>query len=545
MSWIKSSFFLNHKKTEYLFAFLLMIILVGISCVYFLNAYRANPTGDFSTYADDTYIHLQFSHNLASGHGIVWNAGESPVEGSTSFLWMLMLTVIEILGVQPVWLLIYICAVFSVLAIIQSLWLLQILSPDSLLENLTTASLLAMSPRLMLWAMTGLEVTFYAFALTACAFLYVLYRRGRIRSWVVGGAFAISVFIRPESLVLFFVTIIFDLLVEYWNGKRKYHATFWMILSFTLIFLPVFIWKWSYFGYPFPNTYYNKTGGGWIQIQAGIAYVWTNFLEIIFPAGLLGILFLLGLVKRQFSAEKIYVLILFLSFWFIVLINGGDYMLKGRFITPTLPILYAMGGMGLSWLASKISKQYQIPLLVLFLGIGFIAWNPAESIIKSTINKPLPTARQGKTKAMVSTPEFVAMGRALQKVSKPGESIALVPIGAIGYYSKMVVYDMVGLVDPVIAHEPFDLKYIKSSWRPGHDKGNGQHILSLKPTYILFIDRLTDTPVAGVDDWALQYKSIAEIWAQDEFHDQYQFSPVNIKHGWFINLYQRIDATPQ
>lgn len=538
---LQKIFLFKYNKLETLFAFLLVILLVAASAIYFINAHNAYPIGNFSTYADDTYIHLRFAHNLASGHGIVWNIGDPPVEGSTSLLWMLMLAGIESLGIQPVWWLIYVCAACAVLAIIQAFLLLQTLSPNNLLENLTAVALLALSPRLMLWALTGLEVAFYAFVMVACAFLYVMYRKGRFRSWIVGAAFAVASFIRPESMGLFAITFMFDGLFEYFKGNRNYRPIIWMLASFLLVFLPIFLWKWSYFGYPFPNTYYNKTGGGWIQMQAGFEYILTNFNEILLPAGGLGVLFLFAIFKCPFSVEKTYLLVLFLAFWLIVAVNGGDYMLKGRFITPSLPVLYVMGGIGLSWLTSKFDGRYRIPLLMLALIIGFWAWNPSESIVQSTIEKPLPSTRQGKTKIMTSTPEFVAMGRALKEISEPGESIALVPIGAVAFYSEMKVYDMVGLVDPVIAHEPFDMQYIKDSWRPGHDKGNGQHILNLAPTYILLIDRLTSVPIPGVDDWALQYKSIAEIWALDEFHENYEFIPLKIKGGWYINLYRIID----
>jgi arabinofuranosyltransferase len=543
MSLQKTSSLLKNHRTENLFAFLLVIILTAVSAIYFVNAYNANPLGDFPTYVDDTYIHLRFSHNLAAGHGIVWNAGDPPVEGSTSFLWMLMLAGIEIMGVQPIWTLVYICAFFSVLALVQSFFLLQVLSPGRLLENLTAVILLALSSRMMLWTVTGLEVTFYAFVMTACAFFYVLYRMGRIQPWLVGGVFAFSVFVRPEGLGLFLVTVIFDALVEYFMGTRRYRSVLMMTISFAVIFLPFFLWKWSYFGYPFPNTYYNKTGGGWIQIEAGLSYIWTNFLEIFIPVGVLAILFLLALRKRS-SVETIYLFVLVSAFWGFVALNGGDYALKGRFIVPTLPVLYVMGGIGLAWLTTQLPGRYKIPVLILALGIGAMAWDPSEALVEPTFNKSLPNARQGKPKAMISTPEFVAMGKALKEFAEPGESIALVPIGAVGYYSEMRVYDMVGLVDPVISHEPFDLKYIENSWRPGHDKGNGQYILSLEPTYIVFIDRLTDAPVSGVDDWALQYKSIAEIWVLDEFHETYEFSPIKIRNGWYINLYRRIESDP-
>jgi len=102
---------------------------------------------------------------------------------------------------------------------------------------------------------------------------------------------------------------------------------------------------------------------------------------------------------------------------------------------------------------------------------------------------------------------------------------------------------MVGLTDPVIAHEPFDYEYINSieTWRPGHDKGDGIYVLSKKPTYIQLIDRLTSRPLSGIDEQSLQYKSIVEIWNSAEFHDRYEFYPIQIQGGWYYNLYRRKD----
>ena len=82
------SSYLNLHKTDRRWAIVLFLMLIVVSALYFLNASRLNPTGNFSTYADDTYIHLRFAHNLVNGWGIVWNQGEQPVEGSTSFIYL-------------------------------------------------------------------------------------------------------------------------------------------------------------------------------------------------------------------------------------------------------------------------------------------------------------------------------------------------------------------------------------------------------------------------------------------------------------------------
>ncbi|MGZ3443285.1 MAG: hypothetical protein ACXVDD_27380, partial [Polyangia bacterium] len=46
---------------------------------------------------DDAYIEYRYATNAAHGHGLVYNVGDPPVEGFTSFLWTVLLIV-------PAWL---------------------------------------------------------------------------------------------------------------------------------------------------------------------------------------------------------------------------------------------------------------------------------------------------------------------------------------------------------------------------------------------------------------------------------------------------------
>jgi hypothetical protein len=63
----------------------------------------------------------------------------------------------------------------------------------------------------------------------------------------------------------------------------------------------------------------------------------------------------------------------------------------------------------------------------------------------------------------------------------PDASIACVPIGAVGYYSRLRLYDMMGLTDRHIARKRVPL----GAGFPGHEKHDGPYILSRKPTYLL------------------------------------------------------------
>ena len=136
---------------------------------------------------------------------------------------------------------------------------------------------------------------------------------------------------------------------------------------------------------------------------------------------------------------------------------------------------------------------------------------------------------------------FILMGKELNKIAEPDDEVACVPIGAIGYFSKITVIDMVGLVDPVIAHEKFE-RDNNFEWTPGHTKGDGKYILSRKPDYIQLTDYLTKKPLHEARQRSFMFKSVREIWASEDFHNHYEFYPIEVIDGWYYNLYKRKDA---
>ncbi len=48
---------------------------------------------------EDAMISMRYARNLAMGHGLVWNAGEEPIEGYTNLLWTLWMSVAHSLGI--------------------------------------------------------------------------------------------------------------------------------------------------------------------------------------------------------------------------------------------------------------------------------------------------------------------------------------------------------------------------------------------------------------------------------------------------------------
>lgn len=49
---------------------------------------------------DDTFITFRYSHNLAEGFGPTFNPGRAPVEGYTTFLWMLIMSIPHLMSID-------------------------------------------------------------------------------------------------------------------------------------------------------------------------------------------------------------------------------------------------------------------------------------------------------------------------------------------------------------------------------------------------------------------------------------------------------------
>jgi len=72
------------------------------------------------------------------------------------------------------------------------------------------------------------------------------------------------------------------------------------------------------------------------------------------------------------------------------------------------------------------------------------------------------------------------LGRAIADCTAPGESMIGYAIGAVGYRSEIVLYDMFGLVDRDVARRPAPRRRTS----PGHDRLVGwEYFLPRRPTY--------------------------------------------------------------
>ena len=526
------------------------LLLTGFLALSFLRTWGM-PT----PLTDDAFILMRFAEHIADGHGIVWNVGQRPVEGYTSFLYQMLMAGLVWFDLSPVALAPWLGTGFGVLALILTWRLSRRLSPGHLYANLL--ALTCVSPSFLIWATSGMETLLYTSALLSVVLSYVAYRSNRLPGWTVGLVSVLAALTRPEALVVFAVTVGFDVVDRFRRKQRPVlQPAVTMGMSFLSLYVPYFAWRWAYFGDLLPNAYYAKTGGGLAQLRGGLTYLRDSLL---FTFGGAASLLALGLVfvdwLRSDGAEPLYLAAVTVVSWLTTVINGGDHFTCGRLLVPALPLVFLLMTLGVSNAFHKLTGAVWSRLVIttvlfalaLVHSSGTDVYDVALAGWHNLTTGSRPDLPAADPKGMERMEEWVAgfmvMGQAIDSIAPADASIAAVPVGAIGLYSDMTVIDMVGLTHRVIAHQPFDSAYTETR-RRGHDKGDGACVLSLRPDYIQLTNHLTSRPAPEPPADALQYKSVAEIWASPRFQARYEFHPLEVEGGWYYNLYRRADGDP-
>jgi hypothetical protein len=309
------------------------------------------------------------------------------------------------------------------------------------------------------------------------------------------------------------------------------------------IFL-LFMARWVYFHALLPNTYYAKTGGGLLQLRAGLAYASSNWW-----AWLPG-LAVAPLVLRK-NRRYLPLVLVAVALTFAIVLEGGDQFGRARFFLPVFPVtvllvagvlprrravaaLCAWALVIVTLLAWWTSPQYETVFGQAVAGLS--VWHGPWRLDR--LAPPPDTDRVVFLKDLEAG--FVIMGKTLARVAPPGSLIAAVPIGAIGWYSGCRVIDMVGLVNPAVAHAPIHLEP-GIRWRPGHNRGDGAVILRAHPDFIQLQDALSSRPAPRPHPFMLHYISVAQIWRSPDFWAHYEFFPIRTESGWYYNLYRRKD----
>jgi hypothetical protein len=467
---------------------------------------------------DDAFISFRYAENFAAGHGLVFNPGER-VEGYTTFLWVFILGVGRLIGLNVVSLAKILGAVFSLATVLLLLFAHRFSRQIPMRASLLAALFLGTCGIFTPWLSSGMEVSLFTFLLLF-SFLYhfslsEMEAPSALKLGFLGFVLAMTALTRPEGLLIAGLLLTARLLRVRTRGWRDFTPSF---LAFAAIYLPYFAWRLSYYGYLLPNTFYTKVGSSSEQVVRGIMYL-RDFLS---PAFLLAAIALIPFLTlrwfRVFRKLSMIPIVLVVYSAYIVAV-GGDIMPAFRFFTPLLPLLCMVAGLALVSLPGPSRATSVFSLIV---AIGVLAYNVHQIRHDNYIHYKIKidqVAIRGRE-----------VGIWLRLNSRSNAVLATNTAGSIPFYSRLKTIDMLGLNDLHIAHRTIAGL---GKGRAGHEKGDGAYVLSRRPDYIHLGSSLgsvrPDHDFIGDE----------EVFALPLFHRLYELKTVLLPSGMVLNIYRK------
>ncbi len=468
-----------------------MLGAAGFAAVLFvLHAWH------FRFLQDDAYIFLRYARNFAEGHGLVWNVGE-PVEGYTSFLWVLILGGIHSLFTEVI-VPVHILTVSLGLGVLGLTFSVASRLAGTYLAGCLAILLLAADRNFAVWSTSGMDTRLFGFlTLLAAVVSWRLWEgtRGRKHALALGGCLILLSWSRPEGIVLSAV-IIGYLIV--WARNRT--ADVVVAGSVWLAGVAIhFLGRKLTYGEWLPNTFYAKVTG--IELPTGLAY-YLDFLRSYPVMAVLGMA-LLGWAVKEIRRGGFMVLagmIVLVQGVYLAMI-GGDFM-EFRMLDVLLPFVSILFGMVVVRLTTR-SLRYIPTYAILGLALLVIIWHGGMGVrFEQARHKVLTWTQMTK----LTTDVWVAIGKWFGKIAHEDESIATGSCGAIPYFSRLRCLDMTGLNDKFVARQP------PLSGRPaGHRKvAPSEYVRSKNITFIVFPTRvfpLDSQPPPGQDDFLAEVEN--------------------------------------
>ena len=207
---------------------------------------------------EDAAMLMRYAEHLAAGHGLVWNIGDSPVDGATDFLFTILVAAVVHGGV-PVELAARLVAIVGWLVTISVVFHTARRAHGASAFVAFLAAAVVIVGTATLYISAGFGTTF--FGMWVAILLALAFRlRGRTCRLSSGLAFGVVWLLlgltRPEGVLLGFF-VLAPLAVDAGLARSRP-----MVLSACGVLAVLggayFGWRWSYFGHPLPNPFYKK-----------------------------------------------------------------------------------------------------------------------------------------------------------------------------------------------------------------------------------------------------------------------------------------------
>jgi hypothetical protein len=436
---------------------------------------------------DDAMTSMQYAKQLALGNGLVFNVGER-VEGYTNFAWVLLMTPIywlsSKLGFDFVAAVVHFSVLIAVAVVALVFKILRRWLGAHSAFGWFALALLVVDNSFTVWAILGLEVHLLALFMLLSV---VALESGSSRRWLWLGLSLLGAHLTRPDAGLFCVVLLGNELLEAGLQLRRGERVqarlraVQMALAFgvwAVGYGGYFFWRYRYFGYWMPNTYYLKLGGEIDAWARGLQYL-GSFLNVRACVPLLALLAVFSLRRPVVRALLVYNLL----HAFYVVYVGGDFFAGHRFFVPVLPqlaLLAAAGAADARHLLGRLAASGPLTASALQRAAGVAAvFGLGVVFQRGLVMGPLALEVNAWGGDLTRQTKLF---RWLRDNKLPRASVANTLIGHTGFYSDARVIDLCGVIDPVTAH--LDVKDFGKG-KAGHEKlAAPEYVLAQNPTYV-------------------------------------------------------------
>ncbi|NPV06474.1 MAG: hypothetical protein HPY83_00750 [Anaerolineae bacterium] len=428
--------------------------------------------------ADDAYITFRYARNLASGHGLVYNPGEL-VLGTSTPLFAFLLAAGHRLGLNLADLAVWLGALSwaGVVAVLgwsyrdRPAWvappLLVLAASATFVENL------------------GMESALYALL---CLVALRLVGCGHTRA--AAGLAAIAAVTRLDGGLAVVAVLAAAAL-------RERRLPWPEAALVGLIAAPWYLYAWLTFGSPLPNSLPAKAGlahragfGGGDFVHGGLTLAGARLGQWPVLAAYLGAAGIGLWVTARGPASGS-------APWRPYVLWGGLYVLAyqltgmphfGWYYVPLVPLIAVLAIEGLQAIGDRPTQLRKAAVAIVVAAAVVAAGQ--------MLSHSLRMAKLSPARALA----YRDVGEWLASNARPGDCVALLEIGVVGYYSGLEVVDTMGLASPFLAERLVD-------W--------GQSlVLAVNyywPEYLLALDATAWEAVERELWFALAYRPAAEF----------------------------------
>jgi hypothetical protein len=411
----------------------LLIVLAAVLPLAWLLLRERLIAGAAGFPLDDSWIHLHFARNLAEGAGFAYNPGQ-PVSGSTAPFWTLLLAAgVLIGGASPV--------VAKALGVAAAVGAALVVRRAALAFEAPPATALV-GAIVLLWtgafawgSLSGMEVTVAAL-LVALALLGL----ARDATWMTAVAAALAALARPEAILLVPLLAVARPL----SARR---ALVFAVVALALL-APFAAFSYATVGRPLPATAVAKVEGGLLGWLAGIrepsivtwvtrprdfGLEWLRWLfqtHVLLPLAVPGAALAWWRCGRPLGVAALALIAHPLGMALLAPYRGPAFQ-EGRYSTHLLPIAVVV-------LAAAVGKAFRPSALS--LGAALVAGVVALA----------PAAERYAWGVQNINAMQVHLGRWLDAHTPKTATLAVNDIGAIAFFSRRPIIDLMGLVTPEI-----------------------------------------------------------------------------------------------